>query len=905
MEDKFRKACDALYSGRGDRTAADRWITEFQKSPEAWEVCCSVLSRDGEVQVQFLAAKTLHVKIKYDYWEQVEDRFGLRDKLLSFMGVYFGHKDRNAVSTQLSLAVATLAIYMDEWPNAIRDLAMKFGDKDTFLIELLQMIPEEHDTSSFITGERKSQLSIELFDCGLDVMQFLEHCMQQHQGSASVQLSIFKCLRAWITLVEIPGKSFCNSCLFSGLFDQLNEASEAFDTLVSVTVSILHSYNVFSEPDHIAVIQAIVPRIFGLVQVWTRAIQEEDIEIAEGIARIFAGMGEAYIGMIFSNEKLDQIRLLELPLLVASHPSSFEVAGCCWFFWIRFLEELLDSNIQEMQAYVQVIQELLKYALRHLVIPPDQQNNLVLEDEFLIHRGDIAEIFDLACLVLGSKPTLHFLNEFLKSNTSSWPPVEACLAALCFVSKRCVDDEILDPIIHSTLKTQTDVPLLRETQTKLFGCYAFHFKKHPQYLEPVLTYILMTVEKSEVIASRTIRLLAEKCAHQLGFAAETLFGVSQSNSMQILMQSRLDILEAVARIVAELEYEDASTAMKHLAPFPALLTQQDHQSTELAIRTLDILYQYGWRKKGEKHPGFDLFVANWDTLFAFTTTRACKDPQLAERICSMFKNCIRAFGTSAFLNLLAPFLKLILESFNLSGGKPPFVYVAGVTIDMFRNETGCHDMFAHVLETMSLKALEYIGHIADTPDLVEDLFNMLGRNVRDLPQLIVPKAFFQPIFQCAVAGLLTEHRAAGEMISLFLEDVLTFGVVTQNNAQVHLTLRPYIEQCVLFHGQLLVTNVIVGISGALPTSRIAKNNDGSLASVLYAVGIFLLNLQQQQHFLLLVGNALEACPHLNAQTKAWLGEKILSPIVQQDIRGLQDLLLEFNHKSKLRLERKQ
>ncbi|CAN0088223.1 unnamed protein product [Discosporangium mesarthrocarpum] len=104
-------ALDAVYNGTGqEHRKADRWLQEFQQSPEAWKVADAMLMIDNAgLQMTFFAAHTIHAKIQYDFRELPQESIpSLRDSLIGHLTRWSGSATR-AVITNLCLSVVSTA----------------------------------------------------------------------------------------------------------------------------------------------------------------------------------------------------------------------------------------------------------------------------------------------------------------------------------------------------------------------------------------------------------------------------------------------------------------------------------------------------------------------------------------------------------------------------------------------------------------------------------------------------------------------------------------------------------------------------------------------------------------------------------------------------------------------------
>ena len=69
--DLVEQALATFYHGPPEQhQAANSWLTSVQISPSAWTFCWDLLRRDGQTEMQFFGACTLHVKLSR-FWKEL------------------------------------------------------------------------------------------------------------------------------------------------------------------------------------------------------------------------------------------------------------------------------------------------------------------------------------------------------------------------------------------------------------------------------------------------------------------------------------------------------------------------------------------------------------------------------------------------------------------------------------------------------------------------------------------------------------------------------------------------------------------------------------------------------------------------------------------------------------------
>mmetsp|Transcript_807 Transcript_807/g.1857 ORF Transcript_807/g.1857 Transcript_807/m.1857 type:complete len:988 (+) Transcript_807:135-3098(+) len=976
----FTSACEAMLSSKDPerQREADKWIIEFQKKPEAWAVVDTILSQPDEVvsvEVQFLAAKTFHSKLKYDFMDQVarSSRAELREKLLQHLTRHFGDRKRKrVVTTQLALALAALAIQMEEWENPIMDLASRLGsqggtdgtavpESSLCLIEILQVIPEELQARVFlISPERSSGLNMEMYGCSTAVLQFLTSCAASAMNDPFVEMKILDCLQVWISKVEIPGEVLASSNLVNRAFQIIEEGTELLDSAARVIVEMLYMYTDFRSDGAVAVMSTIAPKIFALAQLYSRAAQEDDDEMCTNLVKIFSHTARAYLPEILKRppggaEDQEIEKLLQLALAGPRH-SSMEVAMDSWYSWekvIRCMNRRHGNEGTEFEVrrtlLTPYIHELVQCGFRHLELPDDfpnatQATSRDFNDEIIANREDIEALIDHCDSLLGHSVVLTLIKSQLdqaldalrNQQGRSWQRIEALVNAAVPIAHRftmassdSAAPVVLDYIVQVCLNVPTESVLLRETICCFFGRYAHFLQYNPQKIEAVINFELETIMNmpnlSKTVAE-AVRHIADVCCGELMFAALKLFNVAFTSDVDIPNVYRLDLLEAVALIIQHKPYEETLEAMKHVTgPAIQLLrynaaiieaqrnqqagtAQLNESDIALAVNTIELFIRFGWRgdnSNRNQHPGAVIFAEAWPSLRVITEGM-CKSNKVVECLSGLYKWCIREFEDD-FKPYLADFMTLMVRCFQESA-LSPFIYAAGIATARFGSKDRSHiNDYLAVLAELTRIVFQILTNqeaLDANPDIVEDFFITMDRNVGAMPEEVIQSSFFPSVFACGAAGVLTPHREAARSLLLFLDVAIDHAVPNPKYPDLCEHVLPVIRSCFAEHGQTLVNHLVAGIAGASPVSMIDSSSEGSLASTLYTVAQFLKYLPDADSdaFANSISHALrENCPHVSSDLATQCVRDLKEST--RDFLEFRGILDEFSRSARMRLKR--
>lgn len=152
--------------------------------------------------------------------------------------------------------------------------------------------------------------------------------------------------------------------------------------------------------------------------------------------------------------------------------------------------------------------------------------------------------------------------------TGAWMGLEACVQAVKFIARdipaSTETDEKLNQIVSMLLHLQTNAagwpmwPRLRYTACSFIGSLALLFRRRPQLLSPLFTFLYthLTVEQTVEAAANAIQHVCERCSEQLGEPVLSLYDQinQEATTLQYLqLKDELSILNGLACVVKDLD----------------------------------------------------------------------------------------------------------------------------------------------------------------------------------------------------------------------------------------------------------------------------------------------------------------------------------------------------------------
>eukprot|EP00979_Chaetoceros_neogracilis_P018338 scaffold10574_cov280-Chaetoceros_neogracile.AAC.2 len=353
-----------------NREAADRYLTQFQRSSIAWIVADRLLSStnstvtsdphsstpDGDnptnsigdsstqIQVHFFAAQTLHTKCRADILQIDPAQFpSLRESLMKFLllNLQKNTSATRAIVTRLAMALCCLAVQMN-WDTIIDDLLANLQQSPLeqqpqmmhLVLSIAKLLPEEANSHRLLlVDEQQRRAFVQKLTLQAEqIMSFLFYCAS-HSPETRVREQVLTCLHSWVRHVNMQPQLIQNSQLIDFTFVILQaqdfdaHPGDLFDLAVDVIIELLRCYP-SDRRENMGLVQKFIPLVMALgyeVQSpFRRAVEEEDEDGMRDYCRIFTEMGESYMSLIMSHEDLNQVQLVDLVLACSAIPDNGE-----------------------------------------------------------------------------------------------------------------------------------------------------------------------------------------------------------------------------------------------------------------------------------------------------------------------------------------------------------------------------------------------------------------------------------------------------------------------------------------------------------------------------------------------------------------------------------------------------
>ncbi|KAI9915805.1 hypothetical protein PsorP6_007756 [Peronosclerospora sorghi] len=542
-----------------EKKQADAFLRGFQLTPEAFEICGSLLDQllgqskletvakrtlaPDSVPVAFFSAQTLARKLRRQHAASSLDANFWTQRIITWLSC--PTKLPKLVITQLLLALVALLprvqtpnINFQASQDAARQCTPSFavvferyrhgngqsvvgyalvhltqhGVTPTVLAELLLLLVEEVDDLTERTARQRMQNEVDAW-APVVLDKLLPQLMHEASnpgkdnslGTVETQETVLRALTSWLRYVAIASEMVVRNPLLLSLLDFFAR-EELFDAAVDLAVELVRSY----AQDNL-VVQWVTPRLLSLRGVFGTAAEAEDVDTCLGLCRIFTEIGESYLELLLQQHGAgnDDTALVDLLLDCMSHNDA-DVADVTIPFWFKLLAELQQRELSlrtdfkpRLERLAGLCMQKLQFQQEFTSLPADKQQ------DFKAFRQELGDILRECCELLGVEAVVqhcvHELNQIcqMPPDERRWEEVEARL--YCFrsiareVEKRPTTLASVDApttLIFQHLEQFAEHPAICYTSCLIVSRYAGWLRMHPTLLLSQMKFLHTCITKS-------------------------------------------------------------------------------------------------------------------------------------------------------------------------------------------------------------------------------------------------------------------------------------------------------------------------------------------------------------------------------------------------------------------------
>ncbi|KAG1700926.1 Importin-13 [Nymphon striatum] len=598
---RYRMAIDQFYNDSSSQEQVHQWLTEVQKSPEAWNFAWDLLNPSKAIEVQFFGASTLHMKISR-FWRQLppEHYEPLKQKLLEWIINYTSGP--KLIINRLCIAISSFIVHTinDYWPNAVQDICF---------LPLKEI--------SNVSPEALAKVSLEILTflpeevCMLDQLKRIFENL--HSEPDEIRFLAIRCLNSWIQFIGCLNdvESFLPH-LFKAVSDE--EISEmSLEALANIVLhpeackysSLLSKFICFSTE-------------FELIL--QKAMEDNDIDLCNSIYGVVIALIETHTDTLFeefcSNFEKRQMTLKLIHMLLkctGSHgqyptDETYSEASLC--VWYTIQDEVMAAVPEKRDQFlfhlVPIYRSLVDLLLVKVCYPTDHIYdtwNSELKNHFRCYRQDIADTFSYCYNILKSN-MFNILSSNITvllqtSQDPQWQQLEACLFAFqsIAVNAGCQEDRFLPTYFRNIVNIPLKNSKVASTLFDSIGAYSEWISYHIDHCEIIIPLLLHHINDVAIAPSATLCLkeICRECGSSLIHYFEAILSAIQVSlkSSIIGMNEQVRLVGTLGSVLSEMPASSVypylnALVLPYIHKIEKLAAEQYNNLGELSIIFKDI-----------------------------------------------------------------------------------------------------------------------------------------------------------------------------------------------------------------------------------------------------------------------------------------------------------------------------
>lgn len=728
-----------------------------------------------------------------------------------------------AISRQISIALANLAIQLLDWKGVLEEMVSTFGNSNQSLpslLEFLKVLPEELNDRRHIniSDEEYHKRSEELIESNANkVVELLLNYIQKPESTANRAL-VLECFNSW--LPEVSLREIVSTSLLDIVFACLDDV-DTFEAAVDSVVQIIKDTRETDES--LPVIQLLFPRIINLRHKIAEC--KDDPDAYQGYTRLFAEAGECWHVLIASSPR--EFRpLVEAIAECTAFDEDLEVVQYTFYFWYSLKQMLVMDHYQEARQLLgDIYLKLISVIIKHLHYPKggsSQDNiddlfhgNREEEDKFRSFRHEIGNVLKDCCAVVGSSRGLEeafgILKAALSSSASTWQDVEAPLFSMRSMSREIgTSENLVLPQIMDALLQIPEHDKIRYATTLVLGCYTEWTAVHPEFLDRQLNYIIsgFNTGSQDVkrAAAQALMHFCEDCRDLLVPYVEQLHVFYEKVSAELDRESLLEVTDGIAHVVLA---QPSDKILSCFQPFCTPVVQRLYQKANMTsgdlvnsdafissiaddLEVFSIFVQVVRPVAMNPNP-ISPFIIEIYPMIDLVLKNHGKNPIIAEKGSKLIKQAMRSCGMG-----ISPILGAIAETLANEFNKNPYgcyLWVSGAVLREFGDESINEGITIDIKQSVWTFAYQqitsffrYLSGLPDArnisdPNIVDDFFRMIEDILIFFPVELLSSDLLYPTYQAGLIALsLTEYDPIISALHFF-KDLFGYALDKPSNSK--------------------------------------------------------------------------------------------------------------------------
>ncbi|XP_053679296.1 transportin-3 [Anopheles nili] len=833
-----------------EKEKASKWLEEFQKSIHSWKIADELLRQKHDLNSCTFAAQTMRNKIQNSFHELPETAHeSLRQSLVEHLS-HITIETKSVIVTQLSLALADLALLMSSWHKPVATLLQRFSNNPNMmyaLIELLTLIPEEVNSRHLRLGaNRRKEILLDLESDSTLVGEYLTMCLVNGNENELLRSKILKCFTSWVQINAFKLPEICDSMIIVYCFQLLSSAGTSPDLHESAT-DCLCSLLLCMELNNSR--GGLDEKLFGgimcLEEAYNMSVAQEDLDKSMNLCRLFTVLVESNLTRMVALSDGENphysVKSLDLVLNCVGH-YDYEVAEITFNMWYRLSEDLYQRDNYLLNSHFKPYVERLVAALyKHSQLDADHDGLVEEGGSFKDFRFKVSEIIKDVVFIISSISCFKQMFMILQSPNVTWESSESALFIMQNVARNilpeimelgereiptsrfnqlCEESEVVPKVVEAILNLPENCHIaIRYTSINILGELCDWIDSNPETLQPVLNFLLCALQQKNGLATAAANSLQSICStckkHMLGHISGLMEIARCLDSFDIQTDSAIGLLKGISTIIGRLPAAQLTPAMQELCSFQvealSRLTNGDDDGLDgkkcrsdpaFWLDRLAAIYRHvsPTVRSNEVNPCSFVIINNWNVL-SRALERYKNDSKIMERIVRCIRYAIRCIGKQA-MPILEPLVKQIITIYS-GHNHSCLLYLGSILVDEFAFEDGCTQGLLNMLQAFiepTFGVLQMENGLKNHPDMVDDFFRLATRFIQRAPIQFLQSPLVTPIIQCGLLACTLDHRDANISVMRFFCSLLRHDRPND--------LEPIVQSILASHGEALIMNLL-------------------------------------------------------------------------------------------------
>uniref|UniRef100_A0A4Y0BRW8 Transportin-3 n=1 Tax=Anopheles funestus TaxID=62324 RepID=A0A4Y0BRW8_ANOFN len=814
-----------------EKEKASKWLEEFQRSIHSWKIADELLRQKHDLNSCTFAAQTMRNKIQNSFHELPETAHeSLRQSLLEHLS-HITMETKSVIVTQLSLALADLALLMSSWQKPVATLLQRFSSNPNMmyaLIELLTLIPEEVNSRHLRLGaNRRKEILLDLEADSTLVSEYLTLCLVNGNDNEQLRSKILKCFTSWVQINAFKLPEISDSMIIVYCFQLLSSGTTSPDLHESATdclCSLLTCMELNNTRGGLD--DKLFSGIMCLEEAYNMSVAQEDLDKSMNLCRLFTVLVESnltwMVALSYDDTPHYSVKSLDLVLNCVGH-YDYEVAEITFNMWYRLSEDLYHRNNYKLSAHFKPYVERLIAALyKHSQLDPDHDGLVEEGGSFKDFRFKVSEIIKDVIFIVSSVSCFKQMFVILQSSNVSWESSEAALFIMQNVARNILpeESEVVPKVVEAILNLPENCHIaIRYTSISILGELCDWIDSNPETLQPVLNFLLFALQQKNGLATaaaNSLQLICSSCKkHMLGHISGLMEIARCLDSFDIQTESAIGLLKGISIIIGRLPGPQLTPAMQELCSFQlealSRLTNGEIDGLDgkkcrsdpaFWLDRLASIYRHVNPTVGsnEVNPCAFVIINNWNVL-SRALERYKNDSKIMERIVRCIRYAIRCIGKQA-MPILEPLVKQIITIYS-GHNHSCLLYLGSILVDEFAYEEGCTQGLLNMLQAFiepTFGVLQMENGLKNHPDMVDDFFRLATRFIQRAPLQFLQSPLVTPIIQCGLLACTLDHREANISVMRFFCSLLRHDRPND--------LEPMVQSILSSHGEALIMNLL-------------------------------------------------------------------------------------------------